>query len=129
VSGLGSFRFGEIADWLEFFALAATSSVRHAESLGDRIGQLRREWLDLAGDPRSDSSIRALIERLPAEPVLNVARAMEIADVSRPAAARATDQLADIGVLRPLDRRERNRHWEAPDVFALLDDFERELLR
>ena len=129
VAGLGSFRSGDPADWLEFFAVTAIAGVRHAESLGVRLDQLRQDWIDMAGNPRSDSSIRALIERLPAEPVLSVARAMKIADVSRPAAARAVDQLADSTILRPLDARERNRHWEAPAVFALLDDFERELLR
>jgi Fic family protein len=54
---------------------------------------------------------------------------MEIAGVSRPAATRAIDRLVEGGILRPLDRRERNRHWEAPDVFVLLDDFERDVAR
>lgn len=47
--------------------------------------------------------------------------------MSRPAAGRAIDGLVEAGILQALDRRGRNRHWEAPDVFSLLDDFERDL--
>jgi Fic family protein len=129
VAGLGDFRFSDPVGWLEFFAVVVKSSVRRAESLGGRIDRLRTDWLAEIGNPRADASIRTLVERLPAEPVVSVARAMEIAGVSRPAATRAIYRLAEAGILRPLDRRERNRRWEAPDVFVLLDDFERDLAR
>jgi Fic family protein len=129
VGGLSAFRFHDPADWAEFFAATVSASVHQAESLAERLQALRRDWLSELGDPRADASIRTLVDRLPAEPVVDVARAMEIAGVSRPAAARAIDGLVEAGILSPLDRRERNRHWEAPDVFALLDDFERDLTR
>ena len=129
VAGLGDFRFGDPADWLSFFSDAVVAGVEHATSLAERIEQLSERWLAKLGNPRADASIRTLAEQLPAEPIVTVARAMEIAGVSRPAAARAIDGLVEQGILRPLDDRERNRHWEAPDVFALLDGFERDLLR
>lgn len=128
VAGLGAFRFGEEADWIEFFAATVSASVHQAESLADRLATLRHDWLAELGDPRADAAVRTLIDRLPAQPVIDVATAIEIAGVSRPAAARAIDQLVDAGILRALDRRQRNRRWETPDVFALLDDFERDLV-
>lgn len=129
VAGLGDFRFRGAADWLVFFSDAVVASVERARSLAKRIERLREDWLAELGNPRADASIRTLAEQLPAEPIVTVARAMEIAAVSRPAAARAIDGLAEHEILRPLDDRERNRHWEAPEVFALLDEFERDLLR
>jgi len=91
------------------------------------VERLRAEWLTRAGNPRRDSSARRLIEQLPAEPIVSLARAMELTATSRPAADRAIVTLERAGVLHPIGDRRRNRQWEAREVFDLLDRFEREL--
>lgn len=94
---------------------------------GLQLEDLGDAWLRQIGNPRSNASSRKIIEWLPAEPILTVARAAEMADVSNTAADNAVHTLQDAGILRPLNERRWGRRWEAPDVFTLLDDFEREL--
>jgi Fic family protein len=127
VDGLTEWRFGDPSEWFLFFAGTTITAVREARSLGDRIGALRGDWLARLGNPRKDASVRKVLERLPAEPIVTVARVMEVAGVSRPAAGNAVDQLVRADVLRPLNERKWGRVWEAREVFDLLDDFEREL--
>jgi hypothetical protein len=67
-----------------------------------------------------------LLDQLAAEPVLTVARAAELAGVSETAAARAIATLQQAGILVAPKQR-WGRRWEAPEVFALLDAFERDV--
>lgn len=127
VRGLGAWRGDEPVAWCLFFAGVVITSVREARRLASMVERLRADWLARAGNPRRDSSARRLIEQLPAEPIVSVARAMEITDTSRPASDRAIVTLERAGVLRPLGNRRRNRQWETREVFDLLDRFEREL--
>lgn len=127
IGGLAEYRFRDAVEWLVFFAVATISAARKARGLAARIEELGDEWLALLGNPRSDASSRRIIEALPAEPIVTVARAAAIASVSNTAADDAVRALEQAGILQPVDERRRGRRWEAPDVFALLDDFEREL--
>ncbi len=56
-----------------------------------------------------------------------MARAAELAGVSDTAAARAVAALVAAEILTPATKQAWGRRWEAPEVFALLDDFERDL--
>ena len=58
------------------------------------------------------SSKRDQLARSPANPVVSGAIAA----------------LAESGVLRPLTLARRNRAWEAPELFELVDDVEEELV-
>jgi hypothetical protein len=82
---------------------------------------------DRPGSPRADASSRRIASQLPAEPIITVARAAEMAAVSNTAADKAIRALVAAEILKPLSAKRWGRTWEAPDVFRLLDDFEREL--
>ncbi len=127
VGGLEQFRFGELAEWLLFFAVATLSAARKARALAARVETLCENWLAKLGNPRADASSRRIANQLPAEPIITIARAAEIASVSNTAADKAVRALQTADVLKPLDAKKWGRLWEAPDVFDLLDDFEREL--
>lgn len=127
IRGLGAWRADAPTDWCIQFASVCVIAVREARRLADMVRALRADWRGRAGNPREDSSARALIDRLPGEPILSVARAVELTGRSRPATTGAIESLEAAGILRPLGSRRRNRRWEAPDVFAVLDRFEREL--
>jgi Fic family protein len=127
VGGLEEYRYREAVEWLVFFAVATISATRKARGLAARIESLGDAWLTRLGNPRSDATSRKLVERLPAEPIITVARAAEMVGVSNTAADNAVRALQSAGILRRLDERRWGGRWEAPDVFTLLDDFEREL--
>ena len=124
VRGLTAYRFGDPKEWLLFFAAATVKAVDRAHDLALRLDALRGDWLTRLGPTRRHASSLALVERLPAEPIVTVARAAQLAGVSETAAARAIAALERAGVLvAPAQRW--GRRWEAPEVFALLDAFER----
>jgi Fic family protein len=127
VGGLTEYRFADLAEWLVFFAVATMSAARKARALTNRVEALYEYWLTKLGNPRVDASSRRIASQLPAEPIVTVARAAELAGVSNTAADNAVRALETAGVLVPLNQRRWGRVWETPDVFQLLDAFEREL--
>ncbi len=127
IGGLAEYRFGEAVQWLTFFAAATISAASQAHDLAARVAELTDTWLQRIGNPRANASSRKIIDRLPAEAILTIARAAELARVSNTAADNAIRTLQNAGILKPLNERRWGRRWEAPDVFTLLDDFEREL--
>jgi Fic family protein len=127
IGGLTEYRFGDPVRWLLFYAAATVKAVDRAHDLARRIETLREAWLERLGQPRRDASARTLAEQLPAEPIVSVTRAAQLAGVSDTAAARAVAALEGAGILRPASKQAWGRRWEAPEVFALLDDFERDL--
>jgi len=127
IGGLGAWRGDDPVEWCLFFAGVTIAAVRQARRLASLVDELQTDWLMRAGNPRRDATARKLIEHLPSEPIITVARAMQVADTSRPAAANAIDQLVASGILTQVGDRPRNRQWEARDVFDLLDEFERDL--
>jgi Fic family protein len=127
VRGLTAYCFGELKDWLLLFAGATVKAVDSAHDLAARVGALRDAWLGRVGRPRSHASSRVLLEQLAAEPVMTVARAAELAGVSETAAARALAALERAGVVTRPSQQRWGRRWEAPEVFELLDAFERDV--
>lgn len=127
VGGLEEYRFADMAEWLVFFAVATMSAARKARALAARVEALYEEWLARLGNPRSDASSRRIASQLPAEPIITIARAAEVARVSNTAADNAVRALEAADILKRLNAKRWGRLWEAPDVFRLLDDFEREL--
>lgn len=127
VRGLTAYRTGALKDWLLLFAAATVKAVDRAYDLAARIAGRQEAWLERLGRPRSDASSRALVERLLGEPVMSVARAAALAGVSETAATRAIAALERAGILAPLTQQKWGRRWEAPEVFTLLDAFEREI--
>lgn len=127
VSGLEAYRFGDLKDWLLLFAASTVKAVDRAHDLAERVDALREAWLERVGRPRSHASSRALLDQLASEPVLSVGRAAELAGVSETAAARALEVLERAGVLTRPSQQRWGRRWEAPEVFELLDAFERDV--
>jgi hypothetical protein len=128
IRGLERYRGEDVAEWVEHFAGAAAASARLAESYLRAVDRLREEWKDrlaaLPRPPRSDAAAWAIIDILPAYPVLT-------AQVARVAVSRAIsqvyqaiEQLDEAGVLLPLSTSKRNRSWEASGLLDLLVDLE-----
>ena len=127
VGGLEEYRFRDVIEWPAFFSVAMIAAARAARDLALRIEELADAWLERLGNPRSDASSRTIIDRLAAEPIITIIRAAELAGGSGTAADNATRALDAAGILTRIDEQRWGRRWEATDVLALLDDFEREL--
>jgi Fic family protein/DNA-binding transcriptional ArsR family regulator len=101
IGGLEQFRFGELAESLLFFAVATLSAARNARALAAGVETLCENWLAKLGNPRADASSRRIANQLPAEPIITIARAAEIASVSNTAADNAVRALQAADVLKP----------------------------
>ena len=66
----------------------------------------------------------AVIDVLPAHPIITAPVAAAATGKSKPTVYQALDQLEGAGVLEPLSRSQRNRSWEAAGLLALLEGLE-----
>ena len=122
--GLADFRFGDPVRWVSRFAVAAARAATLAERYLDAVGDLQAKWRRLlrsAGNPRADACAWALIEVLPARPVISTAAAAAATGRSKAAVHAAVGQLERAGVLRPLSTGKRNRLWEAAGLIELVE--------
>ncbi|HLL48686.1 MAG TPA: Fic family protein [Longimicrobiaceae bacterium] len=124
IDGLTRFRAGETGAWIEQFAAAAASAaelasayLRTVRGLGERWRALVRE---LAASPRADAAVWAVIDVLPAHPLITAPVAAAATGRSKPAIYQALEQLQAAGVLLPLSESRRNQVWEAAGLLDLL---------
>ncbi|MGH2915984.1 MAG: Fic family protein, partial [Solirubrobacteraceae bacterium] len=129
VDGLILYREGHINEWTRFFATVADTAADQSERLAAEIADLQAEWLSrFDRPPRAGSAARKLIDALPEQPVLDTARAQQVAgDVSDVAAGRALRTLEEHHILSRITKRVRGRVWEAAELFELITSFEQDL--
>jgi Fic family protein len=124
IDGLTAFRRGDAEAWLAFFVESAFRAARAGEELADGVRALQDEWIARAGHPRRDSAASTLVQRLPEEPIVDLAAARRLTGASAQATLGGIDRLVGAGVLHELSGRRRGRLWESAGLFALLDRFE-----
>ena len=124
IAGLGEFRFGDPVRWVATFAAAAARAATLAARYLDAVHDLQAEWrrlLAAGANPRADAAAWAVIEVLPARPVVSTAGAMAATGRAKSAVHAAVSQLVDAGVLLPLSTSRRNRLWEASGLLDLVE--------
>ncbi|HEX7941116.1 MAG TPA: Fic family protein [Gemmatimonadaceae bacterium] len=126
IDGLTAFRGDKVANWIEHFAAAAARAARLANAYVGAVEALRRAWreqLDASGHaPRRGAAAWALIDVLPAHPIITAPVAAIATGRAKAAIYDAIEQLVAAQVLMPLSASQRNRAWE---VVGLLDLIER----
>jgi Fic family protein len=127
IAGLTDFRFTGSDAWIAFLAEAAHEAADASRRLAGQVKQLQGQWREAAGQPRADSTASAVIELLPAEPVVSVELVMDRLRRSDEAARQALNRLESAGVVQQVTLGRRNRAWEAVGLFALVDEMERTL--
>ena len=115
---------GDWEGWTAFFLecvhVAADDGVRVARNIHALVGRHRNGIL--AHDRSTVAAIR-LLERLPANPVVTVARASELLGLTAPAVRKAIELLEELDVLREVTGRQRGRAWACHDYLeALIGD-------
>ena len=123
ISGLAMFREGHVAEWITIFAEATAQAAQLARRYSDLIADLRGFWRTRLRDavhPRADAAAWAIIDVLPAHPVVTVAMAVEATGRTPPAVNNGMAQLEQAGVLTPLGESRRNRSWEPEGLLDLI---------
>lgn len=127
IEGLTRFREDRIAEWVEIFAAATAEAARLADDYRGRVAALQEAWraiLRAHSSPRSDAAAWALIDILPAHPIVTVAVGAAATGRTRPAVNNGLTELEDAGVLVPLGTSQRNRAWEADGLLDLIASLE-----
>lgn len=136
VSGLTAYRYlGEVTSpaaiagvrqWLEVFLTATRRATADASALAQTTEKLETDWRSQV-TARADSAAIRLLPDLIGHPVVSVGDVVALTGVSVPAAQRAIATLVDADVLHPVGDKQRNRLFEATQVFDVLTDYERSM--
>jgi Fic family protein len=127
IEGLTRYREAEFGLWLERFAAAAAASARLAAAYLDAVRKLIEQWrrqLGAARAPRADAAAWAVIDVLPAHPIITAPVAAVATGRAKSAIHQAIGEMEDAGVLVPLSESKRNRSWEAAGLLDLLASLE-----
>ena len=128
IDGLTKFRGDNAGDWIVHFADAAARSAHLAKSYLKAVENLSNRWRDqvrgLASSPRAGAAVWAVIDVLPAHPILTAAVASAATGRAKAAIYQALSQLQESGVLLPLSDSRRNQAWEAAGLLDLVSGLE-----
>jgi len=120
IRGLTLFRDGDLGTWLGTFADASASAAALARKYLVTVTQLQESWREqlraAMPPPRSDAAAWAIIDVLPAHPMVTINTAVAATKRTRPAVVNAIEQLTAAGVLEPVSESGRNRAWEAVNL-------------
>ncbi len=128
IMGLTHFREDRVADWLEYFAVATDRAARLARGYVAAVANLQERWRERLRDtdrsPRADAAEWAVIDVLPAHPMISVPVATAASGRGRSRVFEAVGHLAAAGVLLPVSDGKRNRWWEAAGLLDLIGQLE-----
>jgi Fic family protein len=127
IRGLERFREDALPEWIESFSVAAAQAASLASSYQGRVRELREEWRDqlrASSSPRADAAAWALIDVLPAHPIITVPVGVAATGRTKPAVTNGIAALEEAGVLAPLGSSRRNRAWEADRLLDLIEQLE-----
>ncbi|MEO5818538.1 MAG: Fic family protein [Gemmatimonadaceae bacterium] len=127
IAGLTSFRGDEVQQWIEYFAGVTTRASRLAQWYLDAVRALQADWRSMLAEnaaPRAGAAAWAVIDVLPAHPMLSAPVAVAATGRAKAAVYQALDQLEQAGVLVPVSASRRNRVWEAHGLLDLVEHME-----
>ena len=127
IKGLMGFRDDHVVAWIDQFAGAATRAAHLAKAYLAAVQALVVQWrsqLTQQRAPRVDAAAWAVIDILPAHPIITAPVAVAATGRAKVAIYQALDELAEAGVLLPLSRSQRNQSWEARGLLDLLTGLE-----
>ena len=128
IAGLTDFREDRIESWVEQFAAAAAGAAKLADRYLYSVKQLVESWRDRlrasSHAPRADAAAWAVIDVLPAHPVLTAPAVAAATGRGKAPVYDAIRQLVEAGVLEPLSSSARNRSWEAVGLLEVVAGME-----
>ena len=127
VEGLTKFRRGETSEWLSIFSEAAAKSAHLASSYVREVESLQDKWrksLAAASNPRSDAAAWAIIDILPAYPVITVPVTTVATGRTKAVVGEGLKQLEAAGILSRLPIGGGATTWESAQLLDLISDLE-----
>jgi Fic family protein len=124
IEGLTDFRSDRVERWIDYFAAAAARSAHLAGGYLQAVGALGASWRDrlaaLASSPRAGAAAWAIIDVLPAHPIITAPIGAAATGRAKAAVYHGIEQLVEAQVLLPLSNSRRNQAWEAAGLLDLI---------
>ena len=128
IAGLSAYRGDDVVAWVEHFVAAAARAARLARAYVGAVRALQDRWRDrlraTGSAPRADAAAWAIVDVLPAYPVVTGPVATAATGRVKSAVYAGIEQLVEAGILVPLGASRRNRAWEAQGLLALVEGLE-----
>jgi Fic family protein len=127
IQGLTHYRMDRLNEWIEQFAVAAARAAGLATMYLAAVQDLTSQWrahLKAGAAPRVDAAAWAIIDVLPAHPIITAPVAAAATGRAKAAIHQALGELVDAGILVPLSASKRNRSWEAVGLLDLIANLE-----
>lgn len=128
IDGLTTFRGSDIGPWIEQVASAASGAAHLAQAYLLKVEDLTASWRERlaasAGAPRRGAAAWAVIDVLPAHPIITAPVATAATGRAKAAVYQAIEQLEAAGVLVPLSESRRNQAWESTGLLDLIAGLE-----
>lgn len=128
IAGLTKFRSADVALWVEQFAAATWQATRLAAAYVREVRELQTTWRQSlashAHAPRAGAAAWAIIDVLPAHPMISAPVATAATGRAKAAVYDGIEHLVNAGILQPLSPNRRNRSWEAMGLLPLIAQLE-----
>jgi Fic family protein len=112
---------GEWENWLIFFLKGIGSQSQDAINRIERLGQLRSAYQDQLRTERAALRLLQTLDVLFERPILNIRQLESALGVPYRTAQRYVERLLEIGILREVTGRERNRIYRADEIVKVLE--------
>lgn len=114
---------GAWEEWLQFFLIGVRETADQAANAAKRILQLfERDRRRMEAHGRVNSSTLRIHQLLQAKPLLTIAEASHRVGLSAPTVAASLAALAEVGIVREITGRKRNRVYLYTDYLAILNE-------
>jgi Fic family protein len=128
IAGLTDSRGAGTGRWIEYFADVTARAAHLARAYLGAVGALTDRWRGklaaLPSSPRAGAAAWALIDELPAHPIVTASVAVAATRRAKAAIYQAIEQLQEAGVLVALSDSRRNQAWEAAGLLELIAGLE-----
>lgn len=113
---------GDFTDWFNFFLDGVRDQARAAEERAARLVDLQKDLRERLLHARASNTCLRLADHLLSNPLITGKRAQQVLAVSRPTAHATIDRLEELGILKELTQRSRNRIYMAEEIFHAVYD-------
>jgi Fic family protein len=124
IAGLTDFRGEGVRDWIEHFAASAHGAAalarRYLSAVAEQVERWRSMLRDSHAHVRSDAAAWAIIDVLPAHPMITAPIAAAAVQRSKPQVYAAFEQLAAAGILTQAGKAGRTQVYEAAGLIDLI---------
>ena len=112
---------GNWEDWLLFFLKGVNSQSLDAVDRVERLGKLRTEFQERISTERAAPRLLQTVDVLFERPILNIRQLEAALEVPYRTAQRYIEKMVEIGILREVTGRLRNRMFLADEILELLE--------